>query len=85
MVKKICAIAITSLALVACDGGRNQTAGTLIGGAGGAVLGAAIGDSGTAAALGGLSGALVGSHIGAGMDRRDAYEDRHYHRHGGRW
>lgn len=79
MVKKVCAIAITSLALVACDGGRNQTAGTVIGGASGAVLGAAIGNSGTAAALGGLSGALVGSHVGASIDRREDYERRHHH------
>lgn len=65
-----------SLAIVGCvpNSGSNQTAGSLIGGAGGAVLGSHFG-KGTGklfgVAIGTLAGSYLGGNIGAEMDARD--------------
>jgi surface antigen len=78
--------AATAVALVlsvgACEGtgGPRQTGGTLLGGIGGAALGAQFG-RGTgqlaAVAAGTLLGSLLGSDIGRSLDRADlAYADR---------
>lgn len=65
-----------ALALGACsqDAGQKQVGGTLLGGAGGALLGSQIG-GGTgqliAVAVGTLAGAMVGSEVGKSLDRAD--------------
>src|SRR5580704_12854582 len=52
-------------------GGPNQMAGTLLGGAGGALIGSRFGHCKgriASTALGTLGGAMLGSHVGQGMD-----------------
>lgn len=59
------------------DGKENQTAGTIIGGIGGAILGSQIGGGSgwiIATAVGTLGGALIGSEIGRSLDARDKAE-----------
>lgn len=70
--------ALTLLVTVAaCDtsgGNEKETVGTLLGAAGGALLGAQFGGgSGKIAAgvIGGLAGAYLGNQIGASMDKAD--------------
>jgi surface antigen len=62
-------------ALVGCQtGGANQTGGTLIGGATGAVIGSQFGKGHgqlAGVAIGTMLGALVGGSIGKSMDERD--------------
>jgi surface antigen len=64
-----------ALGLGACaDAGPKQTAGTVIGGVGGALLGSQIGEGDTAligAAAGALLGAWLGGEIGASLDEAD--------------
>ena len=63
--------------LITSGCGKNEAGGTMVGGATGAVLGAAVaGRSGQGAVVGGLAGALLGSAIGRGADRDDEREDR---------
>jgi surface antigen len=79
---KLVAAAFAALALLtACEGsGPKETAGTLLGGAGGAVLGAQFG-SGSGQVLagiaGGLAGAFLGNQIGQSLDKADqAYAEQ---------
>ena len=74
---KIALIVVAGLALGACansEYGPKQTAGTLIGGAAGALAGAHIG-SGTgqlvATATGALLGAVIGNAVGRDLDKAD--------------
>ena len=70
------AAALTSaLLLTACaTGGPNETGGTLLGAAGGALLGSQIGGGSgqiVGAAVGTLGGALIGKTIGKNMDNNE--------------
>ena len=68
---------------------ERKTAGTVIGGVGGAVVGNSISHGGTGAVLGGIGGALLGHHVASGAggcrqaqaryDGRGDYRDRHHH------
>ncbi len=65
-----------TLALPACSrtAGDKETAGTILGGIGGAVLGSEVGGGSgriIATAVGGVIGAWLGSEIGASLDRAD--------------
>ena len=65
-----------TLALPACSrtAGDKETAGTILGGIGGAVLGSEVGSGSgriIATAVGGVIGAWLGSEIGASLDRAD--------------
>lgn len=56
------------------DYGEKETAGTVIGGVGGAVIGSQVGSGGTrlvATAAGTLIGAWIGNEIGRSLDRAD--------------
>ena len=74
--KAIAPLAVAALALAACssDAGHKQTAGTVLGGIGGAVIGSQIGSGSgqiIAAAVGTLAGAFLGNEIGRSLDRAD--------------
>ncbi len=73
--KHITLIVLITFMIAACESGRQkEAAGTLIGGAGGALLGSQIGSgSGRVAAgvIGGLLGAYVGNYLGRQLDERD--------------
>ena len=76
MVKKaIVPLVAAALALGACaDQGQKQTAGTILGGVGGAVLGSQVGGGSgriIATAIGTLAGAMIGSEIGKSLDKAD--------------
>jgi len=79
---KFAALAVAgALSLTACEGaGGKETAGTLLGGAGGALLGAQVGSGSgqiLAAIGGGLAGAFLGNQIGQSLDKADqAYAER---------
>ena len=65
-----------TLTLPGCSGttGDKQTAGTILGGIGGAVLGSQVGDGSgriIATAVGGVIGAWLGSEIGTSLDKAD--------------
>lgn len=66
------AAAITSIALVACEGMNNQTTGTLGGAATGALVGGIAGNniSGINKTEGAIAGALVGGLLGNTMGRQ---------------
>jgi surface antigen len=69
----------TAFLLTACvtDGKQKQTAGTILGGIGGAVLGSQIGGGSgriIATVVGTLGGALIGSEIGRSLDENDKIE-----------
>lgn len=71
----ISAVAL-SLALAGCatDMGPKETAGTVIGGAGGALIGSQVGGGSgrlVGVAIGTLAGALIGREIGSSLDRED--------------
>jgi surface antigen len=73
--RSIAALALVALLAAGCaDRGPKETAGGLLGGAGGAVAGAQFG-SGTgrlaAVAAGTILGALIGSEVGKSLDRAD--------------
>lgn len=75
-IKTIAPLLAATLFLAACssDAGQKQTAGTVLGGIGGAVLGSQIGGGSgrlVATALGTLAGAMIGSDIGKTLDRAD--------------
>jgi len=72
--------------LTFCGCGKNEAAGSLVGGASGAAIGAAVCNShnrGTGALIGGLAGTLLGSTVGRGVDDDEREEDhareREYH------
>lgn len=75
--KKISAACVltASIVLVGCEGmGPKQTAGTVIGGAGGALIGSTIGGGSgrvVATGVGAVLGALFGSYVGQQLDDRD--------------
>jgi len=76
IIKPVSAIVAAALALSACSGnvGQKQTAGTILGGVGGAVLGSQVGGGSgrlIATAVGTLAGAMIGSEIGRSLDRAD--------------
>lgn len=75
-IKAIVPVAAATLFLAACtsDTGQKQTAGTIIGGIGGAVIGSQIGSGSgqiVATALGTFAGAMIGADIGRSLDRTD--------------
>lgn len=76
MVRKSIAIALMGLMLSSCasNRGEKETAGTILGGIGGAVIGSQFG-GGTGqlvgVAAGTLLGAFIGSEIGASLDKAD--------------
>ncbi len=74
-IRKLILIGVVAGSLAACqDAGTKQTVGTLIGAAGGALIGSQIG-GGTgrlaAVAIGTLAGAFIGSEVGKSLDRAD--------------
>ncbi len=73
--KSLAPLAAAALVLAACtDTGPKQTAGTVLGGVGGAVLGSQVGGGSgriIATAIGTLAGAMIGSEIGKSLDRAD--------------
>jgi len=73
---KLIAVALAALTLGACanEYGGKQTAGTLVGAAGGGLLGAQVGKGRgqlAAVAAGTLLGAILGNQVGASLDRAD--------------
>ncbi len=78
---KLAAVIMAMSLVTACEGaGGKETAGTLLGGAGGALLGAQIGGGSgqvLAAVAGGLAGAFLGNQIGQSLDKADqAYAEQ---------
>ena len=76
MRKSFVVVALTStLLLTACaTGGPNETGGTLLGAAGGALIGSQVGGGSgriVGAAVGTLGGALIGKTIGRNMDDKN--------------
>lgn len=73
--KALVPLAAAALILAACsDQGQKQTAGTVIGGVAGAVLGSQVGGGSgrlVATAIGTLAGAMIGSEIGKSLDKAD--------------
>lgn len=74
--KTIAPLVAAALFLGACSGnaGQKETAGTIIGGIGGAVLGSQIGGGSgqiVATAIGTFAGALIGNEIGRSLDSAD--------------
>jgi surface antigen len=74
--KLIATFLLGTLAIAGCmpNSGSNQTAGSLLGGAGGAVLGSQFGKGKgqlVGVAIGALAGSYLGGNIGAQMDARD--------------
>ncbi len=76
-VRRMAAAAGMALALSGCQSweyGEKETAGTVIGGVGGALLGSQVGDGTTrlvATAAGTLIGAWIGNEVGKSLDRAD--------------
>jgi len=72
---KLAAVLVAFSLVTACEGaGGKETAGTLLGGAGGALLGAQVGGGSgqvLAAVAGGLAGAFLGNQIGKSLDKAD--------------
>jgi len=74
---RIVAVLLISGSVAGCQtlgNGPNQAGGTLIGAAGGALLGSQIGGGSgklAAVAIGALAGAAIGNSIGANMDHQD--------------
>lgn len=74
--KALAPLVAAALILGACtsNAGQKETAGTLLGGVGGAVLGSQIGGGSgrlVATAVGTFAGALIGNEIGRSLDRAD--------------
>lgn len=73
--KALAPLAAVALILAGCtDSGQKQTAGTVLGGVAGAVLGSQVGGGSgriVATAVGTLAGAMIGSEIGKSLDRAD--------------
>lgn len=80
-IKLVAPLATAAVILAACaqDGNQKQTAGTIVGGIGGAVLGSQVGGGSgriVATAVGTLAGALIGSEVGKSLDKADRAEMR---------
>lgn len=77
MERKIVCVLLTCVLLVGCEtwGGQKQTAGTLIGGAAGAIIGAQFG-GGSGQVITGAVGALVGAQVGAIAGRHMDDQDK---------
>jgi surface antigen len=78
---KVAVVLLVISLVAACEGaGSKQTAGTLLGGAGGALLGAQVGSGNgqiLAAIAGGLAGAFLGNEVGKSLDKADqAYAEQ---------
>ncbi len=73
--KALAPLAAAALIIAACeDAGKKETAGTVVGGVAGAVLGSQVGKGSgqiIATAVGTLAGAMIGSEIGKSLDRAD--------------
>lgn len=73
--KTIVALLMTALIVAGCEQGRQkETAGTVLGGIGGAILGAQVGKGSgqiVATAIGTLAGAFIGNQIGVSLDKAD--------------
>lgn len=70
-------VVLVAFVVAACEstGGQKQSAGTVLGGVGGAVIGSQFGKGGgqlVAVAAGTLLGALLGSEVGKSLDKADA-------------
>lgn len=74
---KIALVLGVSLLMVGCSardnplGGPKQTAGTLVGAAGGALVGSQFGSGVVGAAVGTLGGAVAGGAVGRHLDNQD--------------
>lgn len=75
MNKKLVAITLASTLLVGCQSmGKNETAGTAIGGLGGALVGSQFGHGDgrlLGAAIGAAAGAFVGNQVGQNIDSKE--------------
>jgi uncharacterized protein YcfJ len=75
--------AVSMLTLASCAGGPNAQTGTVIGGLGGAGLGAIIGNQSgrplEGAAIGGALGAIGGNMIGNSQDQRNYQRQQQYY------
>jgi surface antigen len=74
MHKKLVVSLVAFTCLVGCYGGPNQTGGTLLGGAAGALIGSQVGKGHgrlAGVAVGTMLGSMMGSQIGKSMDDRD--------------
>lgn len=74
--KALASLAAAALILAACtnNAGQKETAGTVLGGVAGAVLGSQVGGGSgriVAVAVGTLAGAMIGSEVGRSLDRAD--------------
>lgn len=79
-IMKVSTLAFATCAslLTMCGCGKNETAGSLVGGGAGAAIGAAVSgshNSGTGALIGGLAGTLLGSTIGRAADDDERDEE----------
>jgi len=82
----VAAVAAPSLASASDYCGQRahdrRVTGTVLGGVGGALIGGAIGHSGTGALLGGLGGAVIGNQVArTSCDRHYAYRNRTRYAH----
>lgn len=89
-------LALTSFALApaasaqvqACEAHNNQTAGTIVGAIGGAILGSALGGHGhksDGAIVGALGGGIVGNQIGKSQSTVDCSHAYGFYDNDGRW
>ena len=73
--KAIAALLVTALIAAGCaDGRQKESAGTILGGIGGAILGAQVGGGSgrlIATAVGTLAGAFIGNQVGVSLDKAD--------------
>lgn len=80
-------LCVASIGLVSCSsrGGPNETGGTLVGGAAGALIGSQFGHgSGSlvGAAVGAAAGSMAGAAVGRNMDNQQEYYQRGYYQQG---
>lgn len=84
---KLTAGLLVVVSLAGCANmGPNQTAGTLIGGAAGGLLGSTIGQGGgrtAATIIGAVGGSMIGSSVGQSMDYQQGYYGGGYYGGGG--
>ncbi|HEV7692883.1 MAG TPA: glycine zipper 2TM domain-containing protein [Hyphomonadaceae bacterium] len=79
---------VASAQVQACEQHNNQTAGTVVGAIGGAILGNAVaghGDKKTGAIVGALGGALIGNQIGKNSGKVDCNHAYGFYDNDGRW
>ncbi|MEJ0042524.1 MAG: glycine zipper domain-containing protein [Rhizomicrobium sp.] len=66
--------------------GHGHTTGTVLGAAGGGIIGSAVSHGSIAGVLGGaVLGGLAGNAVSRDMDCRHRYHSRYYYRHGRRY